>query len=204
VIHHAEKMAQGVLSNLLQNTSLLPNLLLLLTTHVGSLQIHRHLKDNGTLQAQSSKLDRILRDEMDNKYGTDLSSYPAVVAPFIPVGHAEMSLILQQQAEKHLQVELTPALANAWTSSTHIEYVQWGTPKPILIFSSRGAKDLEKRQLAQLKASLEGCRLNEVASGHSARADWEHGEAVIQSCHEDEENQEQLVCEEVCRFEVAS
>ena len=191
IIQHPEDMAPLLLSKALEALASTPNLIILITTHIGSRNIHRHLKDEGS--SSSSSLDWALRHELDTELGQGVSEYVTAVAPFVPLGPSELQYIFIHKV-RSLNLDMTLELAQAWTSPQHVEYLEWTSHgRTILTLSSRGAKVLDGEIWQRLVSQVQRC----IGSKSAHQLDWDEDEAVIRVCNED-------MCEEVCRFELAS
>jgi hypothetical protein len=192
ILQHPEDMAPMLLFNMLEALESTPNLIVLITTHIGSRIIHRHVKTEGL--SPSFSLDLEIRDEFDKELGHGVSEYVTAVAPFLPLSPVDMQQILIQKAHAMLNITITPQLAQQWTSPKHVEYLEWTSQgRTIQTFSSRGAKVLDEGIWRKLVAQMKHC--GDGSGPH--RLDWDEGEAVVQVCNADE-------CEEVCRFKLTS
>lgn len=193
ILQHPEDMAPMLLFNMLEAIVSTPNLIVLITTHVGSRIIHRHVKTKGS--SPSFSLDLEVRDELDKELGHGVSEYVTAVAPFLPLGPKDMQQILIQKANAILNITLTSELAQQWTSPKHVEYLEWNSQgRTIQTFSTRGAKVLEEGIWRNLVSQMKHCG---DSSSAPHRLDWDDGEAVVQVCMADK-------CEEVCRFNLSN
>jgi hypothetical protein len=208
ILQHIEKLALQNLIQILQSIRRLKSkLIVFATTHVGSRTIHKSLKQ--PKQFSKLELDLSLRHEIDLELETDLTHYFHAVAPFVPLGPKELQLILLQQASEWSQrdtwkqLRLSSTLAEAWTDSSHIEYlVLRNKGQDVLVFSSLGAKALTEPSplYNKLAAQLKRCFGAVGKPEHVADMDYdEHTEeGVFRWCTPHDEQKE--FCEEACRF----
>ncbi|KAI2501642.1 hypothetical protein MHU86_12840 [Fragilaria crotonensis] len=190
IIQHPEDMMQHVLFMALESFASTPNLIIIITTHVGSRIIHRHLKDEGG-SSPTFSLEWALRHELDSELGTGVSDYVTAIAPFVPLGSAELQRILIQKAALELNLTMTTELAQHWTSPRHVEYLEWTSQgRTIQTFSTRGAKALEEEIWRRLVTQLHQCGAATIGNN---QLHWDDDQAVLRVCQADE-------CVEVCRF----
>jgi DNA polymerase III delta prime subunit len=190
IIQHPEDMMQHVLFMALESLASSPNLIIIITTHLGSRIIHRHLKDEGS--SPTFSLESALRHELDTELGTGVSDYVTAIAPFVPLGSEELQQILIQKTALELNLTMTTELAQHWTSPRHVEYLEWTSQgRTIQTFSTRGAKALEEEIWRRLVTQLHEC--GGAAAGGNHQLDWDDGQAVLRVCLTKE-------CREVCRF----
>lgn len=199
ILQHPEDMASLLLTRALERLASIPNLIVILTTHVGSRIIHDHMKQQHLQEAggqpSSSLLDRALRHELDTELDPGVSDYITAIAPFVPLGQEDLKqIMIQRVSDSLVDTEITPALAQEWTSEKHVEYFEWQSQgQMIATISSQGAKVLDETIWPALLAQQRRCQ-STTAGRTMMEFDWDaEGEAVVSSCEEG-------VCEEECRF----
>jgi hypothetical protein len=208
ILHHIEKLALENLIQILQSIRQVKSkLIVVATTHVGSRNIHKSLKQQN--QLSKLELDLSLRHQIDSELETDLTHYFHAVVPFVPLGPKELQLILLQQVNEWSQrdtwkqLRMSSTLTEAWTDSSHIEYlVLRNRGEDVLVFSSLGAKAVSypSQLYNKLAAQLKRCFGSVGKPEHVADMGYdEHTEeGVFRWCTPQGEQEE--FCEETCRF----
>lgn len=207
LITHPEDMEFGLLYSILEELSKTTHLITMITTHVGSKIIHRHLFHGSGLDSVSLDLD--MRKEFDSELGSGVSKYITSVAPFIPLGPVEMRQILTNKAESltstyYNSLIMTPELAEAWTSPLYIEYLQGKKDgKSIMTFSMQGANVLETNQLSKLQSQLSACLTSSPHAHDIIKVGFNQGKAVIQTSQGDDQTSDKIQFIEVCSFDLS-
>lgn len=210
LITHPEDMKFGLLSDILEELSKTPNLIIIITTHVGSRVIHKELlqSDSNDSGLNSASIDLDLREELDSNLGLGVSKYITSVAPFVPLGHVEIQQIFLIKAERlantlYKSLKISPNLAKTWTNPEYIEYYQGKIGgEAIMTFSSRGASLLETNQLLKLQSQFSVCLTSSSHLHDLVEIDWDQGKAVIRACQGDGQNTDEIQCTELCRFDL--
>jgi DNA polymerase III delta prime subunit len=199
IIQHPEDMTALLLSQVLEALASIPNLIIIVCTHIGSRIIHRHIKDEISVFHSSSKLDLALRREFDIELGPGVSEYVTGVAPFIPLTPEDISQIFIDKAHRLLNITITPELAQHWTGPNFVEYLDWSSKgRHIGTISTRGAKMLEEGIWHQLLLHVNNCIDSSTRkTSEKVVADFEQSDIIISKCNGDN-------CNNVCRFQLNS
>ena len=182
-------------------------------TGIGTRAIHHHLKQYKDMkQIPKLQLEMDVRDEVDDYFDEPVEQYIHAIAPFAPIGQAELQEILQFFiAKKSRQEEgirwkslvITKELTKALVSPSNVEYIEWKdktTGETVLVFSATGAHVLEDDSPIMNKITLQikQC-LSDVAPDRIGKLDFDEsiGQGVVSWCVG-------TSCFEACRFSVSS
>ena len=208
ILYHIEKFPSHSLIQSLQSIRKRNSkTIIFATTHIGSKTIHKSIKY--PTEFPSVELNLSLRHEIDKELVADVTQYFHAVAPFVPLGPNELKRILFAQIEEWSkrdtwkQLRMSSKLAEAWTDSSHVEYlVVRNKGEDLLVFSSLGAKVLDDQSPLRNKllAQMKRCFGTKGKPQHIAVMDFDenNNEGVFRWCPDDGDADE--ICVEVCRF----
>ena len=210
ILHHIEKFPLHTLILSLQSIRKLKSkTIVIATTHIGSKSIHKSIKY--PTEFPNVELNLSICHEIDVELMADVTQYFHAVAPFVPLGPNELKLILMAQIEewstRHTwkQLRLSSNLAEAWTDSSHVEYLVIRNKGEVaLVFSSLGAKVLDDQSPIRNKllAQVKRCFGIKAQPQHIALMDFDEKtkEGVFRWCATDTAVEADETCVEVCRF----
>jgi CheY-like chemotaxis protein len=161
ILRHVDAMSTRHFLQVLKSLQQHQKLMFVGITGIGTRSIHRHLKRYKHMRhIPKMQLDMDIRDELDEHLfsfaNEPVETYLHAIAPFAPIGHAELQEILQLAIEKICRQEqgirwkslvITKELTEALVSPSNVEYLEWKdktTGETVLVFSATGAHVLEE------------------------------------------------------------
>ena len=161
------------------------------------------------------ELEMSVRDELDDYFDEDVAKLFHVIAPFCPIGQAELQGILQlnlkklsrrQAGHQWKSLVMTEELAAALLDSTKVEYIEWknkNSGDTVLVFSGTGADVLEAGSsiMNKITAQIKRC-LATANPDRVGKLDYKSAtqQGVVSWCDDISEIESTSPCEESCRF----
>lgn len=185
-------------------------------TSIGTKSIHQYYKQYGSMERiPKVELEMSVRDELDDYFDEDVAKLFHVIAPFCPIGQAELQGILQlnlkklsrrQAGHQWKSLVMTEELAAALLDSTKVEYIDWknkNSGDTVLVFSGTGADVLEAGSsiMNKITAQIKRC-LATANPDRVGKLDYESAtqQGVVSWCDDISEIESTSPCEESCRF----
>lgn len=217
ILRHVDAMSTRHFLQVLKSLQQHQKLMFVGITGIGTRSIHRHLKRYKHMRhIPKMQLDMDIRDELDEHLfsfaNEPVETYLHAIAPFAPIGHAELQEILQLAIEKISRQEqgirwkslvITKELTEALVSPSNVEYLEWKdktTGETVLVFSATGAHVLEEGSpiMNTITSQIQQC-LTDVAPDRVGKLDFDKsiGQGVVSWCVG-------TSCFETCRFSISS
>jgi hypothetical protein len=211
IVRHLEAISTRQVVNLFKSLQQYKLLVFVGITGIGTRTIHQHLKQYKHMeQIPKIELDMNVRDELDGHFDEPVEQYIHTIAPFAPIGQANLREILQlnveilsRQQEGRLwkALVLTDDLASALVSPSNVEYIEWKdktSGESVLVFSATGAHVLEHGSpiMNKITAQIKRC-LTDVAPDRIGKLDYDKSidQGIASWCVG-------TSCFEACRFSV--
>lgn len=209
IIRHLEALSTRQVVHLFKQSSHYEKLIFVGIAGIGTKSIHQYLKLYRNMERiPKMELEMDIRDEVDENFDEPVEKYIHAIAPFAPIGQAELREILQlnvenisrqQEGTRWKSLVMTDELAAALVSPIHVEYIEWKdktSGETILVFSATGADVLENGSpiMNKVTAQIKQC-LTDVAPDRDGKLDYDKSiqQGVVSWCVG-------TSCFETCRF----